>query len=199
MDDDRVGRLVGRLRALEAAALQAFLGVDGGVLVGDFGDAEPLDADAEAGRIHHREHVPHALVRQPDQPARCLLEIDHRGRRRLDPHLVLDRAAGHPVAGPGNGLAVLFLGQEFGHQEQRNAPDALRRIGQTGEHQMENVLGQIVLAGGDEYLGAGDPVGPVATNLVIGLGLGADETQIGAALGLGQAHRPGPAPVDQLG
>ena len=63
------------------------------------------------------------------------------------------------------------------------------RVGQAGEHQMDDVLGQIVLAGGDEDLGAGDLVAAVAG----GLGAGADQAEIGAALRLGQAHRAAPA------
>ena len=60
---------------------------------------------------------------------------------------------------------------------------------------MKNVLRQIVLAGGDEDLGAGDAIAAVRHRL----GLGADEAEIGAALRLGQAHGASPAAVDELG
>ena len=53
---------------------------------------------------------------------------------------------------------------------------------------MDDVLGQVVLAGGDENLGAGDFVGAVRLRD----GAGADKTEIGAALRLGQVHRAGP-------
>ena len=53
---------------------------------------------------------------------------------------------------------------------------------------MDDVLGEIVLAGGDEDLGARDLVAAV------GLldGLGAQQTEIGAALRLGEVHGAGP-------
>jgi hypothetical protein len=52
--------------------------------------------------------------------------------------------------------AAVGVGQELRHEEQRDALDALRRVGQLGQHQVDDVLGEVVLAGGDEDLGAGD-------------------------------------------
>ena len=63
MHDDRVGGLVRALRAGERAALQAVLGVGGGVLVGDLGLRQPLHADAEPRLVHHHEHRVEAAVR----------------------------------------------------------------------------------------------------------------------------------------
>ena len=56
-------------------------------------------------------------------------------------------------------------------------------------------VGEIVLAGGDENLGAGDLVAAV------GLlhGLRAQQAEIGAAMRLGQIHRAGPFAGDHLG
>ena len=56
--------------------------------------------------------------------------------------------------------------QEFRHDEQRDALDAFRRALDAGQHQMDDVVGQVVLAGRDEDLLAGDrcscrrPAGP---------------------------------------
>ena len=96
--DDRIGRLIGRLCAGERTALQPVLGVNQRVLAGNLRDAEPLHADAQPGRVHHREHGPHALVRLADEPARGAVEIHDAGGRSLDAHLVLDRPAGHGIA-----------------------------------------------------------------------------------------------------
>ena len=41
---------------------------------------------------------------------------------------------------------------ELGHDEQRDALAAGRRVGQARQHQVDDVLGQVVLAGGDEDL-----------------------------------------------
>ena len=59
---------------------------------------------------------------------------------------------------------------------------------------MENVLGQVLLPAGDEDLGAGDLVGTVLSRH----GLGTEQAEIGAALGLGETHHRGPGAVDDL-
>ncbi|MNG00484.1 hypothetical protein D3C84_834210 [compost metagenome] len=54
---------------------------------------------------------------------------------------------------------------------------------------MDDVLGQVLLTAGDEDLGAADRV----TAVRLGLGLGADDAEVGAGVRLGQAHGAGPA------
>src|ERR1700746_365701 len=61
-------------------------------------------------------------------------------------------------------------------------------------HQMHDVFREIVLAGGDENLGAGDLVAAVALRR----GAGAHQAEIGAALRLGEIHRAGPFAGCQL-
>ncbi len=63
--------------------------------------------------------------------------------------------ADHAIARAG---AALVVGQEFRHQEQADALHAGRRVRQAGEHQVDDVLRQVVLARGDEDLAAGDAV-----------------------------------------
>ena len=50
---------------------------------------------------------------------------------------------------------------EIRHEEKRDALRARRRALDAREHEMNDVVGQIVLAGGDENLLAGDRVGAV--------------------------------------
>ena len=69
-----------------------------------------------------------------------------------------------------------------------------RRAVDARQHEMNDVLGQIVLAGGDENLGAGDLVAAVGLRR----GAGAHQAEIGAALRLGQVHGAGPLPGDEL-
>ena len=64
--------------------------------------------------------------------------------------------------------AAVVIDQEFRHQEQRNAARAGRRIGQPRQHEMDDVVGEIVLAIGDEDLLAEDAVGAVAGRLGAG-------------------------------
>ena len=153
MHDQRIGRLVGKFRAGQRAHLQAIARVGQRVLVGALDQAQTLDADRKARGIHHREHRHQAAVRLADQPAFGAVEVHHAGDRSLDAHLVLDRAAGHAVAFAHLSTFVNFI---LRHDEQRDALDAGRRVRQAREHEVHDVLGQVVLAGGDEDLRAAD-------------------------------------------
>ena len=185
MDQQQIGRLVRLDRAFERAALPALLGVGRGVLIGDLGNAEALDGDAEPGAVHHHEHRRKAPVLFADQPALRAVEIEHGGRVAVNAHLVLDRAAHDAVA-----LADAAIGarQKFRHEEERDALHPCRRALDSRQHQVDDVIGKVVLAGGDENLLAGDGVGAVGLRDRAGL----DEAEIGAAMGLGQAHRACP-------
>ena len=77
----------------------------------------------------------------------------------MDAHLVLDRAAGHAVARAERAVGV---DEELRHDEERDALGARGRALDAGEHQMDDVLGEVMLAGRDEDLGAGDRIGAVA-------------------------------------
>ncbi|MCY1519841.1 hypothetical protein D9M68_546050 [compost metagenome] len=185
MHDDRVGGLVLGHRAGRRTALDALAGVFHGALVGALAGGQALDADAQALVVHHGEHGRQALVRRIDDPAGGAIEVHHAGRRRLDAHLVFDRTAGQGVL-----LTERTVGvdHELGHQEQRDAFRAGRGIRQLGQHQVDDVLGEVVLAAGDEDLGAADLVAAIGLRL----GLGADDAQVGAGMRLGQAHGAGP-------
>ena len=113
------------------------------------------------------------------------------GGRGLDAHLVLKGATGHAIA-----LArrTVRPRQELRHEEQADTLDALGRVGDLGQHQVDDVLGEVVVARRDEDLRAGDAKGPV----VLRHGLGPQEAEIGAAMGFGQAHRAGPRAVHEL-
>ena len=73
------------------------------------------------------------------------------------------------------------MGQCFGEQSYRTG----RRIGQLGQYEVDDVLGEIVLTTGNEDLGAADLVRSVRLRL----GLGANDAQIGTCVWLGQAIR----------
>ena len=109
----------------------------------------------------------------------------------MDAHLLLDLAAGERVA-----LAEPAVGlrQELRHDEERDALDPCRGAGDARQHQVDDVLGQVVLAGGDEDLLPGDAVAAVALRL----GAGAQQPEVGAAVRLGQVHRARPRAGDEL-
>ena len=120
-----------------------------------------------------------------------LAEGHDRGRAAVDAQLVFDGGADQVVA-----LAqrAVVIDQELRHEEQRNALQSRRRIRQAGQHEVDDVLGAVVLAPGDEDLGAADQIGAVAGRL----GLGADGGEVGAGIRLGQVHGAGPGAFDHL-
>ena len=63
-----------------------------------------------------------------------------------------------------------------------------------GEHEMDDVGRQIMLAPGDEYLLAADRVGAIGLRN----GPGGERAEIRASLRLGKVHRAGPFAGDQL-
>ncbi|MNN12546.1 hypothetical protein D3C81_1255410 [compost metagenome] len=84
--------------------------------------------------------------------------------------------------------AAVGVDQELGHQKQRDTFGAGRGIRQLGQHQVDNVFGQVLLAAGNEDLGAADAV----TAIGGGFRPGADDPEVGAGMRFGQAHGAGP-------
>ena len=77
----------------------------------------------------------------------------------MNPQLVLDAARAQGI-----GLfqmAGLFH-QHLGRQEKGDAAHALGRAGQAGQHQMDDILGRVVIAPGDEDLLAVQAVAAIA-------------------------------------
>ena len=144
--------------------------------------------------VHHHEHVLEAAVLLADEVAdgaAVVAEREHRGRARVDAELVLERHAAHVVA---RAEAAVRVHEELRHDEQRDALGARRRVGRAREDEVDDVVGVVVLAVGDEDLAAVDPVAAVALRHR----LRADRGEIGAGLRLGQVHRAGPLAGDHL-
>ena len=85
--------------------------------------------------------------------------------------------------------------QELRHDEQADALDARRCIGKTRQHQVHDVVGQVVIAGGDEDLVAGDCIAAVGARL----GLRGQQAQVRAALRFREAHGARPFAGHELG
>ena len=108
----------------------------------------------------------------------------------MNAHLVLEGAARDLVARADRAVVV---GDELGHDEQRDTFRAGRRVGQAREHDVHDVLGEIMVARGDEDFRTGNAEGAVG-----GLfGLGLEQPEVGTGVRLGKAHRAGPAAADE--
>ena len=158
-----------RFAGQRIAALLAFAGKAERLLVGALAERDALQADAEAGFVHHDEHVFEAAIRLAEQVADrpAIIAIGHdAGRAGVDAELVFDRDAPGVVA---RAERAVGIHQELGHQEHRDALDPGWRIRQAGEHEVDDVVRHVVVAVGDEDLLAEDLVAAV------GLRLGAAE------------------------
>ena len=65
-------------------------------------------------------------------------------------------------------------------------------VGNLGDHHVDDVVGEIVVAAGDENFRAGHAIGAVGLLHRARL----HQAQVGAAIGLGQAHGAGPFAAD---
>ena len=103
----------------------------------------------------------------------------------MDAHLFLDRRAADAVARAGRAVRIR---QKLRHDEHGDALGAPRGIGQPRKHEMDDVVGEVVLAGGNEDLGARDP----KTAVRVGFGLCTDQADVRTTVRLRQAHGAGP-------
>jgi hypothetical protein len=176
-----------RIAGAGGAALAAVVGVAEGLVVGGGGGGHAVDADHDAGLVHHLEHVGEALVGLADQPAvagALLAEVDDEAGQALPADLV-DHAGGVDVVVDEGAGGVEAAARD---DEQGDALDAGRGVVEAGEDQVDDVVGDVVIAAGDEDLVAVDAVGAVAGRG----GAGGDVAEARAGLRLGEGHGAGP-------
>ena len=130
-----------------------------------------LGAHHHSGLLDDVEHLRDAFVHLADEPADggyvVLPEGQLAGRGDLEPHLVLDVGDEDAVALAG--LAGLGVEVVLRHEEQRQALGTGSGTLGAGQHQVQDVLAEIVgVTGGDEALHAVDV--PGAVGLLDGLG-----------------------------
>jgi len=168
--------LAGTLAFARCAHLAAFLRIGVGLLPGGVQQADALQGHMQTCRVHHDEHRVQAFARLAHDLTARFFKAHHAGGAAVQAHFFFDAVAMHTAAG-----AVRI---ELGHQEQRQAFGAGRGIGQARQHQVHDVVGQVVLTARDEDLGARKQVAAVRLRH----GLGAAQAQVGARVRLGQAH-----------
>src|SRR5690606_38209494 len=110
-----------------------------------FGSAQTLHGGPQTSNVHKGEHASQTLVLRPNQEALGAVEVHDAGRVTMDTHLVFDGAAGHVVALANTAVSI---GQELGNDEQGDTLGASRRIGQTSQYDVDNVVRHVVLASG---------------------------------------------------
>ncbi len=130
------------------------------------------------------------LADEPADGARLVAEtavavVHGAGRRAVNAELRLKPGADDVV--PRADRAVL-ADEEFRHEKKRYPLRPRRRVGEPGEHEVDDVLGNIMLAVGDEYLLPEEAVGSIAARLCPRR----ERTEVGPRLRLRQVHGRGP-------
>ena len=180
--------------AVHWAGLHTVTGVLRGFLVGTVGDRYALHTHRVTSGVHHDEHVLQATVFLPHQVADCatvIAVLQHRCGAGFDAHFVLDAHAMHIVACT---QGAVFVHHHFGHHKQADALDTFGCATDTGQHQMDDVVGHVVLAVGDVNLGTEHLVSAIG----LGLGTRAHHGQIRTRLGFSEVHGAGPLAADQF-
>jgi hypothetical protein len=179
------------LMALRIPALASLVRVMACELQRALGHARGVQRDAEPHVIHHREHAREPRAFSPDQPGARTFGVAHRqhaSRAAPNSHLVLQRHRLHVVA---DRRAILEV-DDLGHEEQRQPLHARRGIRRASQHEMHDVLRQVVLAPRNVDLAAEQP-----PRLAVALGASARGRKIGSRLRLGHAHRCSPLAARQ--
>ena len=127
-------------------------------------------AHTDAGLVHHVEHAAQAFMRLAHQIADgtcrtvdrvlALAKVQQRVGGAAPAQLVVQACQRHIVAHAGQ--LPVGAHQLLGHDEQRNPPGAGNQLAvrarDLGQHQVDDVLGQLVLARGNPHLVALEPV-----------------------------------------
>ncbi len=151
----------GRIFRFGAAALWPLGRVVERVKVAGACESRCAQSDLYACLVHHVEHVGEALMRLADQLADALAtltEVEHRRRGAAVPHLVDQPRQRDVVA---FAYAAIGLEVKFRDDEKRNAFDPGGRTLNLRKHQVDDVLGELVITAGNENLVAADSVSTV--------------------------------------
>ena len=155
----------------------------------------PCSADGEPRLVHHGEHAGHAAVLLADQEAGGAAVVAvapwcrwaSRGCRACARSSGRARRCARRASRP-------HSSRNFGTRNSEMPVVPGRRVRQPRQHQMDDVVGEVVLAVGDEDLLPGDAIAAVGR----ALGLGAQRADVGAGLRLGELHGARPFAGDEL-
>ena len=120
-----------------------------------------------------------------DRSVASLAVGDDTGRAGVQAQFVLHGQALVVVALPQDAVVA---DQILGDDEAGDAAGTRRAVRSAGQHQLDDVLGEFVLAVGNKDLRAEESVGAVA----LGDRSGGQGTHIGPGLRFGEVHRPRP-------
>ena len=149
--------------------MTALLGVGIGFLPSGIEQANALQSHMQTGRVHHDKHGVQAFAGFTHDGAHRFVKAHHASWAAMQAHFFFYAVAVN--------TAAAAIGVKLGHQKQRQAFGAGGRIGQAGQHQMNDVVGQVVFATRDKNLRATDGVSALGV-IRHGHSLGASQAQV---------------------
>ena len=138
--DQRVGDLVGVLLARQGAHGAALHGIGQRALVDNSAWAMPCTA-VPMRAVFMKVNMASRPCWAARSGSRGVIKVHDAGGRGANAHLVLQRTGFDRIA---SAQTAVFVDLELGHDEQRNAAGALRRVGQARQHDVHNVVGQVM-------------------------------------------------------
>ena len=162
-------------------------------LIGRLTDRVAFDANSQSGGIHHRKHVHQATIFLAYQVTHSTVIIAERhdaGRARVNAEFVFDRCGANIVALAGLSISIE---NKFRHHKQRYSLYPGWSIGGSRQHQMNDVVGHVVITIGDEDL--------LSFNQIVITGRFCTRPhgrQVRACLRFGEIHRAGPCTGDHF-
>ena len=146
----------------------------------------------DARLVHHVEHVGEPLMRFAHEFADAgpsLAEVEQRGGGPTPPHLVDQPAEGDVVRVAERAIVGVA---PLGDDEERDPLGASGGPRDACEHQVHDVLGELMLSSRDPDLGPLDAIGPIG----VGMRRGAQIGEGGSRVGFSERHRPTKAPIE---
>ena len=187
-----------RVTVARRATLAAVTGVFQARQVARVAAHDRAHAHADAGLVHHVEHLRQAPARFAHEFTdgfAAFAEVEQRVGGAPVPEFVVQACQDDVVALFFLALAHAAVGIDAvaRHQKQRDALDARRSTLDTGEDEVDDIFREFVLAARNPHLGAGDGVRAVVAQR----GRGRDVGQPRPRLRLGKRHRAEPAAFEQ--
>ena len=115
-------------------------------LPGSFADADAFKTNVQTRRVHHREHAREAFIFLADQPARRVFIFHDAGWRGVDADFFFEADTFDAIL---VAEAAICSDDPLRDDEERDASRAFWRIRQARQYQVDNILGDVVIAPSD--------------------------------------------------
>ena len=140
------------------AALLALHCIGQRLLKRGLGNRDALHPDAQPCVVHHGEHGGQPLVRRTYKPAFGPVILHHRRGRAVQPQLMLKADDLHAIA---RAQGSVRSGNDLRHHEEADPARPFRRVRQSRQDQVADVVGEIIVGPRDVNFLPADRIGAI--------------------------------------